>query len=975
MDQSLRVLCDALKKIIRQLKPQQNEVSFTLLTGQSAQGKTTLLQQSHYNHLVVHAERGADIFYNHNSVILELGQAWLSQSTDLLQYTLKQLNHCHRTIKISSLILCIDINELFLSEPTEFMEKSKHHAQFFERFGLNLGYRVDASIVFTKVDAVAGFCDYFQSDHLTDLNKPLGFSLNDTEHTGSLSTEYKTKFDHFIETLGQHVIHKIHPERSSIKRSLIREFPLQLAYLRAAILTLIQRMPPDLFRINALYFTSAEQGHGSLDRLNKKIQHEYGLTVQDYFPQSTNHKAYFIEGALTAVHTQTRQYTPPTSRAYQWTKIGLAGLTGLSLLWIGHHYMTSSDILDTASKELFAYDALNTQPNKQTEALSHLHKASNQLDALSSIPLTPHSFIDQLKKQVHANTNHHLKERYLPRLLAELEQTITDNKNPPVERYDALKIYVMLGNPAHFSQKEVETWFHTHWQQTQKAGLMADLALLNRTLKDKTYPISINQQIVSDARNYLNALPATYLYYALAKRAFSTEKQTLSMDGFLLANTQLPTYLTKKRFPVVIAALPDITTTLQSDNWVLARQDINHLQDLLQKAYCDEYVSWWQNFIQKTMPLHTQTYQQTRDLTHTLHHSQAITALITTFQQQLSPDDSTTNSALFNQEIASKFTTLSLISQSALRNLNETLDELEPFLGTLAIVNDHGKMAFNLAQARFDGDTLNNPLSTLYHYSQHLPAPVSTWAKQIADDTWFSLMNDSKQYINHQWKKTVFRDYKKTISKRYPFNATATEDIDIADFDRFFSTHGELNTFINQYLKAFLNTSQPQWALKESNSYVLPISSTVLNELIRANIITNMFFPKQRDTSNITFSLQKLNLDPVVGQLRLSIGEQALLDTQTSDSFAQFNWPSTHAKLTLKSIEGQNYELEESGSWAFFKILQKVNVLLDEDDPASLQILFEINGNSGRYLLKTDNEVNPFTPGILNGFHLPEVIV
>ena len=181
--------------------------------------------------------------------------------------------------------------------------------------------------------------------------------------------------------------------------------------------------------------------------------------------------------------------------------------------------------------------------------------------------------------------------------------------------------------------------------------------------------------------------------------------------------------------------------------------------------------------------------------------------------------------------------------------------------------------------------------------------------------------------------------------------------------------------FIDQYLKPFLDTSKPQWALKQSNNYVLPISPDVLNELIRANIVTNMFFPNQSDHSKIEFSLQKISLDPVVSQLTLAIGEHRLQDTQDTDSLTRFDWPQSNAKLVLNSIEGKHYELEELGPWAFFKMLQKVNVLIDEDEPDSLQILFEINGNSGRYFLKTQNEVNPFTPGILNGFALPDLIV
>ena len=195
------------------------------------------------------------------------------------------------------------------------------------------------------------------------------------------------------------------------------------------------------------------------------------------------------------------------------------------------------------------------------------------------------------------------------------------------------------------------------------------------------------------------------------------------------------------------------------------------------------------------------------------------------------------------------------------------------------------------------------------------------------------------------------------------------------DFNHFFSTHGVLNNFTENFVKPFLDVSSAQWKPKAVNEFVLPISSDALDAIIRANIITNMFYPDHGDNSHIEFTLQKISLDPVVSSLRLEIGQTKLTDTQGSDSFIRFNWPESNAKLALDSIEGHHYELAEVGTWALFKLLEKVNVLIDEQDSSSLQILFEINSNSGRYLLKTQNKVNPFTPGILNGFSLTEALV
>ena len=445
------------------------------------------------------------------------------------------------------------------------------------------------------------------------------------------------------------------------------------------------------------------------------------------------------------------------------------------------------------------------------------------------------------------------------------------------------------------------------------------------------------------------------------------------MIGFDLAAKELPVYFTKVGFQQIIKELPAIGVQLQAENWVLARQDLNNLPLLLQQAYCYEYAVWWQNFVRKSIPLHVKDYEQARRLTQTLHQGNTISKLINLVQQQTSPDFGE-NSALFNQEIAAKFTDLSLMSHSSVHRLTTNMNELEKFLTTLSTINDQGRTAFNLSKSRFEGDTLSNPLSALYTHARQLPEPVAKWAKQIADDTWFILINDSRNYINQQWQQIVIRDYQYTIAKRYPLDATQTQEVAIADFDRFFSTHGVLNNFIESYLKPFLNTSQSQWQLKEVNNYVLPISPEMINELIRANVITAMFFPEQSETSKIDFSLQKLNLDPIVANLQLLIGGAKLNDTQDSESLTHFHWPESNAKLTLSSIEGNHYELEEVGPWAFFKMLQKVNVLVDEQDSSNLQILFEVNGNSGRYILKTQNQVNPFIPGILNGFILNDSI-
>jgi len=974
MDNTLQILCDALNKVITQLKPHSTPLSFILLTGKINQGKTALLRQSGLNQWPMDDASGAHIYYNDHGIILELGEEWLNQSDNLLAYTCKHLNRCHANLKISGLILCVDSRELLEVEAADLADYSQSHMQLLDRFGEALGYYVDVALILTKLDALAGFCEFFQSEHSSALTEPLGFSLHCSKPREKLLASYKLQYDHMIDFLGQKIINKLHPARSGVKRTLIREFPLQLASFSIPVQTLLLKIPTHYFRIQAVYFTSSEQGGQSIDRLNQKIQHEYALTVQDKTPQSNNYRTYFIEGALRSFQLQTQRHTPRINKNQKW-QIGLTtSVAALIMSYVGYQYFSTAKLLDETSKELLTYETLISQTNDKTAALYHLSLAEAKLGAIPSRLLNP-SLLKQLKSQLHDNTDKTIKQQYVPDLLATIEGVLSNPTQSQPERYQALKIYLMLAEPQHYSEPEVMDWFTLHWKNNSQGKLSSkQRMLLSSVLKQPMQPLPINQQVVTDARNYLNALPAPYLYYSLVKGQMPQHAMPISVDGFDLTARELPDYFTKAGFNQVVASLPDISSRLLKENWVLQRQDLNNLHDKLLEAYCFEYVTWWKNFIERTRPQHFQGYQQARLLTQALDQKKSIATLIALIQQETSPDMDE-RSELFNHKIASQFTTLSLMSHSSTMELVRNVNELEKYLSTLSLVNDDGRTVFELTRSRFQNDSQSDPLSALYNKSHQLPEPVASWARQIADDTWFIFINESKSYVNAQWQKHVYKQYELQIANRFPMDASQQTDISLEEFDRFFQPNGTLNSFVTQYLQPFIDTSNPQWQPKDRNGYVLPISAELMNELIRANVISNMFFPEKSANSKIEFSLQKISLDPVVASFQLTLGNTVLTDNQESESFTYFKWPESNAKLRLDSIEGNHFELEEGGTWAFFKMLQKVNVLVDGNDSSSLEILFEVNGNSGRYILKTQNQINPFSPGILTGFNLPPSVV
>ena len=975
MDYALTQFTDALKKILNQLKPMLQPLSFLICIGKDKQGKSALLRQSRLTQAEFSGERPADLYYNAHGIIIDLHENWINQHNMLLQQLIKDINRCHPAFKINGILLVLDINLLYNQQSEELTRTIEAQSNLLKRFGQALDYRINTSLMLTKLDRLAGFSDFFEQEYLHEPHKALGFSLNWGMRNNQLANDYRKHFDQFIQSLEQSLLKKIHPVRSNIKRKLIRELPLQLMQLRAPLQALLNALPTHPTRVQAIYFTSAEQGGVSIDHLNHKIQKEYPILVRDQFPQATNHRAYFIEGALTTTQAFTKQQTTSTATlTFKQTTI-LSVAFSVLFLGIGSHYVTTRHTLDSVSRELLAYDITHINPSQQTEALLHLTHASLVIKQFSPWLGVPSS-VNMLRSHLEHGAKHQLRENYAPHLLSSLEQSLNSGDKTPATLYQTLKVYLLLGEPKLGDAETIITWFQQHWKTLDMNAREHEnqLSLLREILAEPRQPLALNPQIINNVRNYLNALPVDYLYYAIAKQQLSQQQQTMDFPGLTLPVRVVPEHLTKHGFKQALSKIPVISQTLQKESWVLARKDLHQLESRIIDSYCYDYALWWQNLLRKTTLKHVQTYAEAYSLSQQLTQANSITRFIEFVQAQTSADFSKKD-ALFNRNIAQKFTTLQLISKSSVNELLQAFQELQPFLMTLSMVQDNGQTAFSLAKAHFEHRGLNNPLSTLTSKINQFPEPIASFSTQLPEEIWFLLINDTKKYINSQWQQQVYIPYTERIAQHYPFDVKRDQEVAIADFNRFFSPNGVLASFTATYLKPFIDTSTPKWTLKNVAQYRVPIQKSMLNELMRANVITAMFFPQQRSTSQIKFSLEKMNLDPIVARLSLTIGTLSLKDSQKSQSVTEFTWPATNALLTLTALDGGQYQLEEQGPWAFFKLLQKVNVLVDEENSKQMQILFEINGNSGRYVLKTENDINPFTPGVLSEFYLKKSVV
>lgn len=971
-DDSLNTICHALKVVFSLLKPKLNPLAFVLLIGRQHQGKSTLLQRSELTAYPIPNE-DTSLYYNAEGVILELSESWLSQQQGLLSHIIKKLNRIHPAVQITALCFCIDVQSFFHLEHDETRKFGEKQAHWLKRFVESLDYPVGVSVLLTKCDGLAGFTPFFQSEHPTDWLKPLGFSIDSRLSLQLVLRQYRVQFDKMVEGLGRQVLSKIHAVRSGTLRTQIREFPLQLASLRAPLQALVESFMAANIHLQGLYWMSASSFADPVDRLYHKFADDYGLMVHPHASSMRAHPAYFVRGAFEQIFTQNKKMRMYWSQAMQWTMRSGFSVFIVLLGVIFYQHMKTTGLLDSTSQELLAYEMLIKSGQKPTAATYHLSQALRSLNTIP-YPMQYLKGVQKLQTVLKTLTHQTLEQRFLPDLLLTLEQQMRSPQSTPVEQYEALKTYLRLTDAAHFSAPAIQDWFETYWSQHPPQSPSKARALLREVLAHPSQHIQLNQQLVRDVRNHLTALPEGYFYYSLAKKRMVGAETAIGVPGLILSHATLPKAYTKQGFPKELSRLHEMGNALVQERWVLQQADMSQIPTLLVQAYCFEYVTWWKQLMKQSHLPEVENFKQAQQLAERLYQQDAFTKLIQLVQQNTSPIQGE-DASVFNEKIVPQFTSLNFISPGAIRDLNQAVHEMSGFLSTLSLVHDEGQTAFSFVKTRFQDENYSDSLSLLYQRANGLPEPASEWVKGLADSVWAMLIQQGRTYLNQRWKTQVFEPYEMNIAHHYPFDAIQTQEVTLDAFDRFFSPYGVLAMFVQENVKPFIDTTQAQWKPKTRDGLMMPISEDMMNELIRANVISNMFFPEGVSRAQINFSLEKVSLDPVVSHLSLALGNSLLEDDQQSHSIVEFQWPAQQATLKLDSIEGGHFDISEDGMWAFFKMLQKVNVLVDPEDASSLQILFEINGNAGRYVLKTKNQINPFSPGILDGFTLNSAIV
>jgi intracellular multiplication protein IcmF len=943
-----------------------------LLVGDKGAGKTSLMNQASFklHQHISQCGSQTNIWFTENTIFIELCESVFRYEQKLFTQVLKAITASHPKLQTSGLLTLIShgkLKSLANGDASECLTQSKQVVK-------SINHPIYHHLIITKCDNIPGFSDFFDDLHSSERSMPLGFDIPNQLNSGSLLAFSKNKLQDLINSLNVQVIGKLHKSRNTLKKCLIREFPIQMDYGSQSLPNSLLLIQQETLQIHGLYFTSSVQGGKSDDGINKSIEHALALTMPDV-TQANNNRSYFIKGCLAKIISKPILYK---KKPINQKKMG-AFTVGILIVsfFIGLYHVKSSQLLKQTESELANYISLNQAPNQGPSAILHLGNAAQALHSTATSRLLSVGSLNTLKQTIEKRYTSELHQQFLPSLAKKIEQQITNHNSSPAKRYQALKAYLMLGNASVLDAQFVKKWFQSYWQNTLSLKeINQQLTLLTNALLLPYQPISLNQELIINTRNFLGALPGDYLYYSLILSNENNDNQPLTTNGFILAYNEIPYFYLKQHYSEVIQhIIPTQLSLFKKEAWILnSSQEFINNESII-KRYHQDYTAWWKKFIKHSEPKSFNNYSEAITVLTKLAgpNDGGYVTLLKLIQANTRPIyESNEVSQHFNKNIASHFTSINLMSHSNISAINDNLIEVLNYFRTLNTTSDNESVAFEIARNRFLSNTTSDPINQLFKL-QASPL-LLPWTNKLANNAWFIIIKHTKIYINQKWQTLVYDFYLNNIAKRYPF-ANSNLEVNVDDFTNFFADNGRVSQFFNSYLKPFLDTHSANWKPKEVNGFIIPIKNEVITELVRANVIKRMFFKHHRDKISLDFTLQKLTTDPVISMLQLKIGDKQMTDNQSSQNLAKFHWPSQDARIDMYSIDGQHFELIEQGAWGLFKLLDSFTISNTEDDNSKLQLLININGNGATYILNTSKQVNPFIPGIMKSFELNPVIV
>lgn len=569
----------------------------------------------------------------------------------------------HRPLRpLNGVIVATSVSDLLQQSEAERGEHAKAIRARINELYQQLGIRLPVYLLFTKVDLVAGFTDFFADLTPEERAQVWGesFSAATLQGDHDLHAQFGDAYGELLQRLQARTLKRIQDERDMQRRSVILDFTQQMALLKPAMLDFLQAT----FAVNryeqaallrGVYFTSGTQEGTPIDRVLGILASAFRLDRQAAPMYSGKGKSYFLTRLLKDVlfpEAELAGQDPKLTKRKRLLQTAAYIGAGLSfLLLIGlwtTSYFNNQASLDAVEAQIAEFHSIQTNANgTQNNFISLLPRLNILLgiediykDAgfLSGLGL---SQADKIQAAARFSYESLLRNYFAPAVEIRLKERMQGQEGNNLDvLYQLLKVYLMFNQIEKLDPPTAMAWIRADWDRqfaTDPETLGQLVKHLDNLLKLQLDPVQIDENFVGAVRDKLTQVPLIGQIYSRFKTEALIDKSHDIKLGKALGSDANRVFVLSDGKDVSEYTIPglfsaygytelflkksrDFVKDAVEQNWVLGNQakvetlQIHQLHGELKKLYLNEYQSAWSDLLGKLKLQSAVTTSQTAQI-------------------------------------------------------------------------------------------------------------------------------------------------------------------------------------------------------------------------------------------------------------------------------------------------------------------------------------------------------------------------
>ena len=516
---------------------------------------------------------------------------------------------------LNGLIVAFPISDIAQAKPAERKAHAEAIRSRIKELQTRFGMRMPIYLLFTKVDLIAGFTEFFDDLDREKRAQVWGTTFDLVHHGDSPVAPFTDELRALIEQLNARLFDRMQAERNAERRARIAMFPGQVASLEEVLMEFLHaafdsKRDDVSPLLRGVYFTSGTQEGTPFDRLTGVLAR--ALDVDRTSTQSlqpTQGRSYFLERLLKDVifgEALLVAHSPGAVRRRAIVRIAgyacaalLVVAAGTTLLWARS---ANQREIDASAAALTRYEQTARSLPSGSVADDDLARLVPLLDQARALPRgddEPHwlppllSQREKLSASAQMVYRHALQFALLPRLMWRLEAQLRGNLNREDFLYQATRVYLMLGNVGPLDASLVDAWMKLDWEAAFPGPGYAPLRdsllkYLDALLAEPLPQIQLDGALVTLVRGRIASVPMAQRVYSRIRPSPAAQRlppwrpsDVLGVTGatlFVRASGKplsdgIPGFFTADGFhKVLLPSLDGAVKSVVSESWVLGNR-------------------------------------------------------------------------------------------------------------------------------------------------------------------------------------------------------------------------------------------------------------------------------------------------------------------------------------------------------------------------------------------------------------------